>query len=85
MTPSLRLGLRASRLAEPLVEYRIRCGEALSVPSSSPARYRGGEYALAEIPLTVEGLDGIDLQPEEIAHVLRGAMSAGCLGVEASL
>ncbi|MFE0644656.1 NUDIX domain-containing protein [Streptomyces sp. NPDC058877] len=44
-----------------------------------------GEYALEEIPLTMEGLDGIDLKPEEIAHVLRGAISAGTLGVEASL
>ncbi|MBD0712387.1 MULTISPECIES: NUDIX hydrolase [unclassified Streptomyces] len=44
-----------------------------------------GAYALEEIPLTVEGLDGIDLKPEEIAHVLRGAVSAGTLGVEASL
>ncbi|MEU3199403.1 NUDIX domain-containing protein [Streptomyces sp. NPDC006996] len=32
-----------------------------------------GEYALEEVPLTLEGLDGIDLKPEEIAHVLRGA------------
>ncbi|MFD5617631.1 NUDIX domain-containing protein [Streptomyces yangpuensis] len=39
-----------------------------------------GEYALEEIPLTVEGLDGIDLKPEEIAHVLRGALEAGALG-----
>ncbi|WP_405979907.1 NUDIX domain-containing protein [Streptomyces sp. NBC_00158] len=38
-----------------------------------------GEYALEEIPLTVEGLDGIDLKPEEIAHVLRGAITAGTL------
>ncbi|MGW8993061.1 NUDIX hydrolase [Streptomyces zhihengii] len=44
-----------------------------------------GEYALEEVPLTVEGLDGIDLKPEEITHVLRGAISAGSLGVEASL
>ncbi|AJF66342.1 NUDIX hydrolase [Streptomyces vietnamensis] len=44
-----------------------------------------GEYALEEIPLTVEGLDGIDLRPEEIAHVLRGAVSAGSLGAGASL
>ncbi|MFJ2705819.1 NUDIX domain-containing protein [Streptomyces sp. NPDC087428] len=44
-----------------------------------------GEYALEEIPLTMEGLDGIDLRPEEIAHVLRGAISAGSLGAEASL
>ncbi|RST08236.1 NUDIX domain-containing protein [Streptomyces sp. WAC07149] len=38
-----------------------------------------GEYALEEVPLTVEGLDGIDLKPEEIAHVLRGAITAGNL------
>lgn len=39
-----------------------------------------GEYALEEIPLTVEGIDSIDLKPEEIAHVLRGAIGAGELG-----
>ncbi|CAM5521248.1 hypothetical protein SAVIM338S_03944 [Streptomyces avidinii] len=39
-----------------------------------------GEYALEEIPLTVEGVDSIDLKPEEIAHVLRGAVSSGSLG-----
>lgn len=44
-----------------------------------------GEYGLEEIPLTMEGLDGIELKPEEIAHVLRGAIHAGSLGVEASL
>ncbi|WP_328907203.1 NUDIX domain-containing protein [Streptomyces sp. NBC_00234] len=44
-----------------------------------------GEYALEEVPLTLEGLDGIDLKPEEIAHVLRGAVGAGSLGAEASL
>ncbi|MFI9293693.1 NUDIX hydrolase [Streptomyces gardneri] len=44
-----------------------------------------GEYALEEVPLTLEGLDGIDLKPKEIAHVLRGAISAGSLGAEASL
>ncbi|MEU8696613.1 NUDIX domain-containing protein [Streptomyces sp. NPDC048680] len=44
-----------------------------------------GEYALEEIPLTTEALDGIDLKPEEIAHVLRGAINAASLGVEASL
>ncbi|MFB7280359.1 NUDIX domain-containing protein [Streptomyces hydrogenans] len=44
-----------------------------------------GEYALEEVPLTREGLDGIDLRPEEIAHVLRGAIDAGSLGAEASL
>ncbi|MFB8078579.1 hypothetical protein [Streptomyces sp. NPDC056013] len=43
-----------------------------------------GEYALEEVPLTLEGLDGIDLRPEEIAQVLRGAIGAGSLGVEAS-
>ncbi|MCX4970412.1 NUDIX domain-containing protein [Streptomyces sp. NBC_00654] len=42
-----------------------------------------GEYALDEVPLTMEGLDGIDLKPEEIAHVLRGTISAGSLGAEA--
>ncbi|MFJ5079472.1 NUDIX domain-containing protein [Streptomyces sp. NPDC088553] len=44
-----------------------------------------GEYALEEIPLTVEGIDGIDLKPEEIARLLRGAVSAGSLGAETSL
>lgn len=44
-----------------------------------------GEYALEEIPLTMEGLDSIDLKPEEIAHVLRAAINEGSLGVEASL
>ncbi|MFG2231110.1 NUDIX domain-containing protein [Streptomyces sp. NPDC048723] len=43
-----------------------------------------GEYALEEIPLTVEGLDGIDLKPEEIAHVLRGAIGAGTVRAEAA-
>ncbi|WP_346768500.1 hypothetical protein [Streptomyces sp. R301] len=38
-----------------------------------------GEYALEEIPLTAEGLSGIDLKPEEIAHILRGVISAGSL------
>ncbi|MEL5958101.1 NUDIX domain-containing protein [Streptomyces sp. CLV115] len=44
-----------------------------------------GEYALEEIPRTEEGLDGIDLKPEEIAHVLRGAISSGSLGGTATL
>ncbi|MEU2675666.1 MULTISPECIES: NUDIX hydrolase [Streptomyces] len=44
-----------------------------------------GEYALEEIPLTLAGLDGIDLKPEDIVYVLRGAIRAGSLGVEASL
>ncbi|MGX5391864.1 NUDIX hydrolase [Streptomyces anulatus] len=44
-----------------------------------------GEYALEEIPVTMEGLDGIDLKPEAIAHALRGAIGAGSLGVEGSL
>ncbi|MEV5605620.1 NUDIX domain-containing protein [Streptomyces sp. NPDC052299] len=44
-----------------------------------------GEYALEEIPLTLEGLDGIDLKPEDIVHVLRGAISTGSLGVGVSL
>ncbi|MFE5710148.1 NUDIX domain-containing protein [Streptomyces sp. NPDC056501] len=43
-----------------------------------------GEYALEEIPLTVEGLDGIDLKPEEIAHVLRGAVGTDTLGAGAA-
>ncbi|MFK0227417.1 NUDIX domain-containing protein [Streptomyces sp. NPDC090303] len=43
-----------------------------------------GQYALEEVPLTLEGLDGIDLKPEEIAPVLRGVIGAGSLGVEAS-
>ncbi|GLW03108.1 NUDIX hydrolase [Streptomyces lavendulae] len=43
-----------------------------------------GEYALEEIPVTLEGLDGIDLKPEEIAHVLRGAISVGTLVAEAA-
>ncbi|WP_414504164.1 NUDIX hydrolase [Streptomyces sp. NEAU-L66] len=38
-----------------------------------------GEYALEEVPLTVEGIDGIDLKPEEIAHVLRGSIADGTL------
>ncbi|WNF28472.1 NUDIX domain-containing protein [Streptomyces sp. C11-1] len=44
-----------------------------------------GEYALEEIPLTLAGLDGIDLKPEDIVYVLRGAIRAGSLGVETSL
>ncbi|MEU2025220.1 NUDIX domain-containing protein [Streptomyces sp. NPDC016469] len=44
-----------------------------------------GEYALEEIPLTLAGLDGIDLKPEDIVQVLRGAIRAGSLGIEASL
>ncbi|WP_331720599.1 NUDIX domain-containing protein (plasmid) [Streptomyces sp. NBC_00161] len=44
-----------------------------------------GEYTLEEIPLTVEGLDGIDLKPDEIARVLRGAIGAGTLGAEAAV
>ncbi|MGW6817740.1 NUDIX hydrolase [Streptomyces sp. NPDC055005] len=44
-----------------------------------------GEYALDEIPLTLAGLDGIDLKPEEIAHVLRGAISAGTLWAEVAM
>ncbi|MFJ3961113.1 NUDIX domain-containing protein [Streptomyces sp. NPDC090036] len=44
-----------------------------------------GEYALDEIPLTLAGIDGIDLKPEEIAHVLRGAISAGTLRAEVAM
>ncbi|MFZ3471794.1 NUDIX hydrolase [Streptomyces sp. 4.24] len=40
-----------------------------------------GEYELEEVPLTVDGLDSIDLRPEELADVLRGAIGAG--GLEA--
>ncbi|MGY3337886.1 8-oxo-dGTP pyrophosphatase MutT (NUDIX family) [Streptomyces filamentosus] len=40
-----------------------------------------GEYALEEVPLTPEGLDGIDLRPEEIARVLREALGTGGLGL----
>ncbi|MFJ9941948.1 NUDIX hydrolase [Streptomyces erythrochromogenes] len=43
-----------------------------------------GEYLLEEVPLTVEGLDGIDLKPEEIAHVLRGAIGDGAVGAKAA-
>lgn len=43
-----------------------------------------GEYTLEEIPLTPEGLNGIDLKPEEIAHVLRGAIGTAALGAEAA-
>ncbi|MEU8679097.1 NUDIX domain-containing protein [Streptomyces sp. NPDC048560] len=38
-----------------------------------------GEYVLEEVPLTVEGIGAIDLKPEEIAHVLRGAIGDGTL------
>ncbi|MFD9421092.1 MULTISPECIES: hypothetical protein [unclassified Streptomyces] len=38
-----------------------------------------GEYALEEVPLSVEGIDGIDLKPKEMAHVLRGAVHDGTL------
>ncbi|MFD7615686.1 NUDIX domain-containing protein [Streptomyces sp. NPDC059802] len=38
-----------------------------------------GEYALEEVPLTVAGIDSIGLKPEEIAHLLRGAISDGVL------
>ncbi|MFI0902183.1 NUDIX domain-containing protein [Streptomyces sioyaensis] len=41
-----------------------------------------GEYALEEVPLTVEGIDGIDLKPEEIAHVLRGVIADGTLAAD---
>lgn len=39
---------------------------------------------LEEIRLTLEGLEGIDLEPEEITHVLRRAISAGSFGGGAS-
>ncbi|MFE9967525.1 NUDIX domain-containing protein [Streptomyces sp. NPDC005525] len=44
-----------------------------------------GEYALEEIALTAEGLDGIDLKPEEIEHVLRDAIDAGTFGAEVAV
>ncbi|MGW3927004.1 NUDIX hydrolase [Streptomyces microflavus] len=43
-----------------------------------------GAYALEEIPLTVEGLDGIDLKPEEIAHVLRDSLGDGTRTLQSS-
>ncbi|MFI9275501.1 NUDIX domain-containing protein [Kitasatospora sp. NPDC052896] len=36
-----------------------------------------GEYLLEEIPLTAEALDVINLLPQEIATVLRGAVEGG--------
>ncbi|WP_405491252.1 NUDIX domain-containing protein [Streptomyces sp. NBC_00096] len=42
-----------------------------------------GEYALEEIPLTAEGVDSINLKPEEIAHALRRAIGSGMLGAGA--
>ncbi|MFJ3206098.1 NUDIX domain-containing protein [Streptomyces sp. NPDC086989] len=39
-----------------------------------------GEYKLEEIPLTAEGLDAIDLKPEEIVRVLRNGIDAGAIG-----
>ncbi|WP_327259024.1 NUDIX hydrolase [Streptomyces sp. NBC_01240] len=36
-----------------------------------------GEYALEEIPLTAAGIGGINLKPEEIAHILRDAVGDG--------
>ncbi|MEU4359135.1 hypothetical protein [Streptomyces virginiae] len=53
----------------------------------SPVRRALGvalQYALKEIPLTVAGLDDIDLKPEEIAHVLRGTIGAGTFRTEAA-
>ncbi|MCG7523735.1 NUDIX domain-containing protein [Streptomyces sp. OfavH-34-F] len=38
-----------------------------------------GKYALDEIPLTPEGLDAINLKPEEIARLLRQALTTGTL------
>nr|WP_322986931.1 hypothetical protein [Streptomyces sp. S584] len=38
-----------------------------------------GEYALEEVPLTMEGIDSIALKPEEITHVFRGALGDGSL------
>ena len=36
-----------------------------------------GEYRLEEIPLTVEALDAISVEPEEIAALLRDAITTG--------
>ncbi|MFB6812705.1 hypothetical protein [Streptomyces sp. NPDC056387] len=38
---------------------------------------------LEEIPLTAEGLDTIELKPEEIACVLRNGIDAGAIGAGA--
>lgn len=38
-----------------------------------------GEYLLEEVPLTAEGLDAIDLKPEEIADDIRKALDDGRL------
>ncbi len=38
-----------------------------------------GEYLLEEIPLTLDGLDAIDLKPEEIAGRIREAIAGGRL------
>ncbi|KOV28551.1 hypothetical protein ADK60_18375 [Streptomyces sp. XY431] len=36
-----------------------------------------GEYLLEEVPLTTEAIDAINLQPREIATVLRAAVESG--------
>lgn len=38
-----------------------------------------GEYLLEEIPLTPDGLNTINLKPEEIAHKIRESIADGCL------
>jgi 8-oxo-dGTP pyrophosphatase MutT (NUDIX family) len=38
-----------------------------------------GEYLLEEVPLTAEGLDGIDLKPGEITDEIRKALDDGRL------
>ncbi|WP_242640653.1 SDR family NAD(P)-dependent oxidoreductase [Streptomyces kasugaensis] len=43
------------------------------------ARDDRGEYQLEEIPLTTEGLDMIDLKPEELADAIREAIADGRL------
>ena len=36
-----------------------------------------GEYRLEEVPMTVQALDGISLEPQEIAALLRDAATTG--------
>lgn len=43
-----------------------------------------GEYRLEEVPLTVEGLDSIDLKPEEITDEIRKALDDGRLAAAVS-
>ncbi|MEU7182511.1 MULTISPECIES: NUDIX hydrolase [Streptomyces] len=47
------------------------------------ARDDRGEYQLEEIPLTTEGLDTIDLKPEELAETIRETIADGRLNLAA--